>query len=90
MITVNVVNMTSTNGNKVSNQFMIQTNEGLYFKSYDSIIAFIPRYGKIQLDINKWDYSNTTGKYRNMFLQEGIKETKNKIKTGEYELVDLN
>lgn len=85
-----VQNMRSSNGNDIPNQFEIFTNEGKVFQSYSSIIAFIPRNGKTQLDINKWDYSNTTGKYRNQFLRETKKETEAKIKSGEYELTDLN
>ena len=46
--------------------------------------------GFIYLDKHYWDYSRTTGKYRNEFLGEGIAETRKKIKSGEYRLVDLN
>ena len=73
-----------------NNQYIINTDNGIYFKSYNSIIVFKPRSGKIQLDINDWDYSKTTGKYRNKFLNEKKIETERKIKSGEYELVDLN
>lgn len=79
-----------TNFQGMPNQFVISTEEGHYFKSYGSIIVFKPINGKVQLDVNKWDYSITTGKYRNLFLGETKKETERKIKNGEYELVDLN
>ena len=90
MLTVKVENMQSPNGNDVPNQFIIQTKDGLYFQSYHSIIAFIPLSGKIQLDERDWDYSVTTGKYRNIFLRETKKQTEAKIESGQYELVDLN
>jgi hypothetical protein len=45
---------------------------------------------KTSLDRSKWDYSQTTGKYRNQFLGETKKETEAKIASGEYELIDLN
>jgi hypothetical protein len=45
---------------------------------------------KIYLDQKYWNYSNTTGKYRNIFLGETIKDTRAKIKSGEYILTDLN
>jgi len=45
---------------------------------------------RITLDVNYWDYSKTTSKYRNEFLGESTKETKAKIKSGEYKLADLN
>ena len=37
-----------------------------------------------------WNYSVTTSKYRNQFLNETTKETQAKINSGEYKLVDLN
>ena len=85
-----VKNMMSNNGNFVPNQFEISTSEGRYFQSYDSVIVFINNNGKVFLDENDWDYSRTTGKYRNIFLGEYIGETRKKIKTGEYELTNLN
>jgi len=80
-------------GRAVPNQFEIVTEDGVYFQSYASIIAFIPRHSdefKTILDANKWDYSTTTGKYRNKFLNEGIADTRAKIKSGQYILADLN
>ena len=73
----------------VKNQFVIRDGDKIYFQSYNSIIA-LKQNGKIYLDVNKWDYSRTTGKYRNMFLDETIKETREKIESGEYILTDLN
>ena len=46
--------------------------------------------GKTFLDKTYWNYSVTTGKYRNQFLGETKKETEAKIKSGEYILTDLN
>ena len=86
-------NMTSTNGNKVANQFIINDDNGnVFFQSYKSVIAKKPLevWNKIELDKKCWNYSNTTGKYRNMFLGETIKDTRKKIKSGEYKLTDLN
>lgn len=86
-----VQNLESNKGNTTANQFEIIAPEGRYFQSYRSIIAFIPNNrGKIQLDETYWDYSKTTGKYRNIFLGEDKKETERKIKSGEYELANLN
>ena len=90
-----VQNITSSNGNKIKNQFIItdEDNGHTYFQSYNSII--VKKYvGQTQqhtfLDQKYWNYSNTTGKYRNIFLGETITETKKKIKSGEYILTDLN
>lgn len=85
-----VQNMTSSNGNTVPNQFIIHDDNGnMFFQSYDSIIVKKSK-GKISLDSRYWDYSKTTGKYRNEFLGENKKETQAKIDSGEYELTDLN
>jgi hypothetical protein len=92
-----VQNMTNARGNKIANQFIITDHEqnAQYFQSYDSIIA-LKIYDEIEggdiihLDSKYWDYSKTTGKYRNMFLGETKKETEDKIKSGEYILTNLN
>jgi len=85
-----VYNMESPNGNKVANQFEIYTDEGKYFQSYRSIIAFKDNKGQVFLDDYYWDYSRTTGKYRNIFLDENRRATEEKIKSGEYKLKNLN
>lgn len=72
-----------------NNQFIIYTKEGEYFQSYNSIIAF-RGMKNIQLDEKYWDYSRTTGKYRNSFLNENKQETIKRINSGEYQLVNLN
>jgi hypothetical protein len=104
-------NMTSSNGNKVANQFII-SEEGRgalgnfikreTFQSYNSVIAVrtvwpkealtLPTMKEIEitLDANKWDYSTTTGKYRNQFLGESKAKTEKKIKSGVYTLANLN
>ena len=87
---VKVRNMRSDSSyNAVSNQFIIEVGDKLVFQSYDSIIA-VKEHGKVTLDKVYWDYSSTTGKYRNQFLGEGIAETRKKIKEGIYKLANLN
>ena len=74
----------------VPNQYVVSVNsEGTYFQSYNSVIVAITPNGTF-LDESKWDYSITTRKYRNKFLNETIKETRAKIKSGEYKMADLN
>lgn len=83
--------MTSARGNQIANQFIITDDMGnRYFQSYKSIIAKIYTDGKIYLDSTFWNWSNTTAKYRRIFLNEGVEDTRAKIKSGEYILVDLN
>ena len=86
-----VYNMTSSRtGKEVANQFEIVADNGdIFFQSYHTIIAK-KSGGKITLDEAAWDYSMTTGKYRNQFLGETKKETEAKIKNGTYILTDLN
>ena len=85
-----VQNLINNNGNTVPNQFLINDDLGrVFFQSYKSIIIKIED-GQIYLDDYYWDYSVTTGKYRNQVLCENIKETRQKIKSGEYKLIDLN
>ena len=62
---------------------------GVMFQSYRSNIVF-KASGKTFLDSYYWDYSKTTGKYRNQFLGETKKETEKKISSGIYILTDLN
>jgi hypothetical protein len=96
-----VSNMTSAKGNKIPNQFIIE-DEGhgsrgnfikrQVFQSYQTVIAIKTIWQdetRIELD-NNWDYSKTTGKYRNQFLGETKKETEHKIKNGIYIVTDLN
>ena len=78
-------------GREVANQFEIWDNKGYYFQSYNSIIYFCSnKTGKKYLDFNTWDYSATTGRYRNEILGEGIAETRKKIDEGYYTLAHLN
>jgi hypothetical protein len=92
MKNIQVSNFVSNSGNEIPNQFKIRTNKGDYFQSYNSIIVFVPkdRNKPTQLDFYYWDYSRTTGKYRNDFLGENINETRRKIKQGIYKLTNLN
>jgi len=96
-----VENITSNNGNKIANQFIVTDKHEMgnkieYFQSYNSMIAkkIYDNIGayvvETFLDQKYWNYSNTTGKYRNIFLGETIKDTRAKIKSGEYILTDLN
>ena len=92
MSNVKVAQMLNDRGQAVKNQFYIfdQDNSVVMFQSYNSIIAKRYNNGNVELDQNYWDYSLTTGKYRNVFLAEKKPETEKKIKQGIYKLVDLN
>mgnify|MGYP001575724061 CR=1 FL=1 len=80
-------------GVPVRNQFIIYSPNDTVLQSYDSaIVKTTHEDGKrvVYLDEKYWNYSKTTGKYRNQFLGEDKRTTEKKIKSGEYQLVDLN
>ena len=92
-----VENFKNWKGRAIPNQFIISEREGNItrqtFQSYETIIAVKVQNDEMNatyLDINSWDYSSTTSRYRNQFLGENRKETEKKIKSGEYKMVDLN
>ena len=76
-------NMIGNSGRAIANQFIITDGDKEVFQSYKSVIA-IKQYGQKTIIGRAWDYSKTTGKYRNIFLGETKKETEAKIKSGEY------
>jgi hypothetical protein len=76
-------------GREVANQYIVDCPGKTYFQSYSTVIA-LKKGGKVYLDKQAWNYSKTTGKYRNEFLGESKKETERKIKQGIYKLTNLN
>ena len=87
-----VCQMTTNKGLKVKNQFILEgecPNGDVWelFQSYKSPIA-LKIAGKVYI-FHDWDYSNTTGKYRNQFLNENKAETLKKLKSGECISVDF-
>jgi hypothetical protein len=100
---IKIKNFLSKKSDKaVPNQFIIEEEgrgaNGNFirkdtFQSYSSIIAIRTVWNDrtdIVLDKNDWNYSKTTSKYRNEFLGENTKTTKEKIKNGTYTLDNLN
>lgn len=87
---IRVRQMISNSGNPVANQFIIYTDEGRYFQSYNSLIAFIPNSFNKPIQVGPdWNYSRTTGKYRNQFLNMDKKELEAKLENGEAVFADL-
>jgi len=98
-----ISNMYSNQGNQVANQFYItglpagtffdgeeRLESGEAFQSYQSMIAYKTHNGRLYLDADKWDYSVTTGRYRNQFTGLNVAETRKAIESGEIKLIDLN
>ena len=63
-----IQNLVNNNGNFAVNQFVINGNNGVYFKSYDSMICLY-KNGKLYVS-PLWDYSNTTRKHFYIFLKK--------------------
>ena len=80
----------SKSGQPIANQFIITLQNGIeVFQSYNSIIC-VKANNETYLDQNRWNYSRTTSRYRNQFLNETTVETVKKIGFGNYTMVDLN
>ena len=74
-----VKNMTSGNGKEVTNQFILTDGNKITFQSYNSPIVEIDYDKKIITVFKDWDYSTTTGKYRNKFMSDnGFVDMENK------------
>lgn len=84
-----VTNLRSSQGNKVPNQYSIETGNSIIFQSYDSIIAEVSR-GIIYLDPVYYNYSKTTSKYLYMFLNMNKKEIQEGLRTGKIQFKNLN
>ena len=84
-----VEKMRSSNGNADANQFLITSGSKTVFQSYGSVIC-VKEGRNVILDSRYWDYSQTTGKYRNQFLGETKADTQKKIDSGVYTLANLN
>jgi len=77
-------------GLPIANQFRITLQNGIeVFQSYNSIIC-VKANGQTYLDQNRWNYSRTTSRYRNQFLNETTVKTVKKIGLGTYAMADLN
>jgi hypothetical protein len=88
-----ISNFTNSKGNKIANQFLINTPDYKMFRSYNSNIVkttFENGQRVVYLDSYYYNYSKTTSKYRNLYLGESTKEIEAKIKAGIYKLTNLN
>lgn len=67
------------------NQTIVHDQGSSTLFSYDTPICTKEVDGSITL-YKDWNYSNTTSKYRSMFLGEGLKDTRDKLVRGIYKL----
>ena len=94
---IGVEQMTSRSGNVVPNQTILSDMTGKTFVSYGSKIVYQSKDRasdglplEIIVDENYWDYSRTTGKYRNEFMNMGVQDVRNHIKEGRIQVGNLN
>lgn len=88
---IKVINMTTPSGGRAVNQFIITDDNGnKIFQSYENKVALITSEGCVYLDPVYWNYSTTTSKYRNIFLNKSTDEIKKDIKTGKILFKELN
>jgi hypothetical protein len=94
---IGVEQMTSRSGNTVPNQTILSDMTGKTFVSYGSKIVYQSKTKgsdglplEIIVDETYWDYSRTTGKYRNEFMNMGVQEVRNHIKNGRIKVGNLN
>ena len=94
---IGVEQMTSRSGNVVPNQTILSDMTGKTFVSYGSKIVYQSKDRasdglplEIIVDENYWDYSRTTGKYRNEFMNMGVQDVRDHIKEGRIQVGTLN
>jgi hypothetical protein len=94
---IGVEQMTSRSGNVVPNQTILSDMTGKTFVSYGSKIVYQSKDRgsdglplEIIVDEHYWDYSRTTGKYRNEFMNMGVQDVRNYIKECRIKLGNLN
>lgn len=73
----------------VTNQYEIVDKGRHYLQSYDKIVAKVDEFGDVYLDIN-WNPSQTTAKFRNMFLNLSTSQIREKINSREIRVLNLN
>lgn len=68
---------------------VIHTSYGKYLTSYDSVIVFLPNDESTIYLGEDWNYSVTTLKYRNQFLNTTTKELEAKLASGSAKIVSM-
>ena len=86
-----IMNMQTDRDNYAPNQFIIYTNEGKWFQSYTSMIAFVPKNNSVIHIGGDYDYSRTTMKYLCKFLRvDSITDVRDRLADGRAIQADLD
>ena len=69
-----------------NNQFIIRTNNEVFFQSYDKVVLKIDIKGNVYLT-HFWNYSKTTSKFVTKVLGLSSKDIKKRLESNEYTLI---
>ena len=67
---IRISQLINDRNNGANNQFVVVTDKGTYFQSYDTIIAFVPNNSDDIVLSEDWEYSKTTSKHLYIFLRD--------------------
>ena len=70
-----------------NNQFIIRSNNEVFFQSYDKVVLKIDIKGNVYLT-HFWNYSKTTSKYVTKVLGLSSKDIKKRLESNVYTLVE--
>jgi len=70
-----------------TNHITIRTKVGIYFQSYNSVVALRDTNGHIYLGVD-WDYSRTTMKFLGQWLNSNAKEIRANLMSGKYTYIE--
>ncbi len=80
--------MTSSQKNLVANQFIVTTEDGVYFQSYNDVVAYKDNQNIIYV-AEEFNASPTTIKYLSLFLEMDRDKVEFQIKNKIFKIVDL-
>ncbi len=79
--------MSTRSGKVAANQYEIYTSDGRFFQSYSTVCAKIDQSGQVYIRSGQ-PQSVTTARYLYQFLGDDKKVFDEKIKNGEYKVVE--
>lgn len=79
-----VKQLINDNHNPAANQFVIETEDYIFFQSYNSVIARWSKKDGSMTITPKWDYSTTTRKHFYIFVRDYTQYCGNRAATLKY------
>ena len=92
MRTPKVIPEMSPQGNFLKNQYVIETENGKFFQSYNDVIAYVPKISTLPtlVDVDKMKFSISTQKQTENFLGKTLNEILDLMREGEFLHQELN